>query len=943
MANNTLRMSGMNSGLDTESIINALTANSKLKITKQNRQLLKYKATQEAYRDVISKLTNLQDKYFDILNKKSNLKGSTMWSQYTGKTTVNGEEKKIPGFSITSSINSVPGDYKVKVNKTATQATVTGASLSSGAKLDLASISAGENYGLTITVGDVTKNISFTGGATESETLDNVNKALSDAFGESNSSAGVTGNKGLVYVEAGTGQIVSRSGKGVTLSGAGALSGSTALDFSDIKSGNNTISVRIGGELKIISFQTLANDYFDGITFNDDGSYEPVTEENALKAELYKQIKDDYIESKKYEAYLDWKNTLTDDDREVFKKAQFDKAEAKQRENHLNKYLAGKFDEYRAEAGDSAGSFDDWKAANFNDNDDTNELYNGFVDYYYDKTELSDEQIALRDEKVQNFWNDEYQKYTDGGGTDDLDTWKAAQLADTEGDIYKAYEEVYNSVQPEKGYQLDYDLWGSVSYNEYAAYKEDVCTVTEESLNITNQNIVDHYNKTSIENSLGALETESGVKLKIGFNDTDGTGSVIDNISITAEDADGNSIDFSISIGKGSVNNFGLSEVKTSVSQISNSTLLSDLGIEPNADGNYTFKINGKDFSFSGETTVKEMMRAVNGSDANVKMTYSSLDNAFKITASDYGVNSKIDIEDGAEGFLSAIGLGAGSTFEAGTNLEVEINGRVLESDSNALEVDGTTFTFSGVAAGTEFDVTVEKDNSAIADVIKGFVEDYNKIIEEVYDYLDEKPDKDYYFLADADKEELDLSEKQEEKWEEKAKQGILYHDSTISSVMTKLRTALMGSITAADGSSLSLSKMGITTESDYKEHGKLILDEDALNAAINEYGDDIAKLFGDSENGIMVKFDAALESAIGTTGNKGTLINKAGLEKGTTATDNKIYNQMKRITEKIKTLEKRYETEQNRLWKKYSAMEKMLGNLNSQQSSFSSYFGTGM
>ena len=42
----------------------------------------------------------------------------------------------------------------------------------------------------------------------------------------------------------------------------------------------------------------------------------------------------------------------------------------------------------------------------------------------------------------------------------------------------------------------------------------------------------------------------------------------------------------------------------------------------------------------------------------------------------------------------------------------------------------------------------VEKDNSAIADTIKGFVEDYNKLIEEVYKYLDEEPDDDYYFLV---------------------------------------------------------------------------------------------------------------------------------------------------------------------------------------------------
>ena len=65
-----LRMSGMNSGLDTESIINALTANSKLKITKQERQLLKYQATQDAYRDVISKFQNIQKKLCIQMNRK---------------------------------------------------------------------------------------------------------------------------------------------------------------------------------------------------------------------------------------------------------------------------------------------------------------------------------------------------------------------------------------------------------------------------------------------------------------------------------------------------------------------------------------------------------------------------------------------------------------------------------------------------------------------------------------------------------------------------------------------------------------------------------------------------------------------------------------------------------------------------------------------------------
>ena len=160
---------------------------------------------------------------------------------------------------------------------------------------------------------------------------------------------------------------------------------------------------------------------------------------------------------------------------------------------------------------------------------------------------------------------------------------------------------------------------------------------------------------------------------------------------------------------------------------------------------------------------------------------------------------------------------------------------------------------------------------------------------------------------------------------------------------MSKLRVALMGSVQAADGERLGLAQLGILTSSDYQEHGKLELDEDKLNAAIETYGEDISRLFIDSKNGIMTQFDAALEGAVGTTGERGSLINKAGLKTGSSATDNDIYDQMKRITSKITSLEERYENEQNRLWKKYSAMESMLATLNSQQSSFSSYFGGGM
>lgn len=77
-----LRFSGMNSGLDTESIVNAMTAATKLKITKQNRKAITLKWKQEAYQGITTKLTDFQNKYLDMLNSKVNLKSKSTFTKY---------------------------------------------------------------------------------------------------------------------------------------------------------------------------------------------------------------------------------------------------------------------------------------------------------------------------------------------------------------------------------------------------------------------------------------------------------------------------------------------------------------------------------------------------------------------------------------------------------------------------------------------------------------------------------------------------------------------------------------------------------------------------------------------------------------------------------------------------------------------------------------------
>lgn len=991
MANNTLRMSGMNSGLDTESIINALTANSKLKITKQNRQLLKYKATQEAYQDIISKMQALKSKYFNLVNPKSNLSGSSMWSQYATTTKVNGAEQAISGFTATTTVDSVAGNYDIKVKTTAKQATMKGANLSSAAKFDFDSFTEGETYGITLSVGGETKNITFTAGATAEETITALNEQLREIYGDSNASQADPTQNGLVYVDA-NGQFISREGKGISLSGAGQMAGSSTLDLSQLASGNNSIAVQVGDEVINISFQTLGSDYFTPEK-DENGNDLPLSKE---KQELYDQIKSDYIESKKYEAYENWKSATTDEDKEAVFRDAFKEAEEKQITKYWNKFINSKegkaihdakYEEFKAAASASPDSALDEKFEEYKDNggklsrveweaeekltdwgfqafeyakeqqtDKTdNEQYNAFKNYYYDhdiSDSLDEKTIEKRDTALANYVDVEYQKYVDGLGEDetaqDKDAWKANQLA-AGGEFaanYQAIEDKYNTYT---GYQLDETSWRALSYNEYEAYKasfkDDMKQIETDNENVADSVIIDHYNKSSLNNSIGAAETKSGVKLNVTIADDMQSATITATREVKTDNGDGTTttttenVDFSVSSSKNNVSSLGVAQATTSISQISNSTTLGELNLPADEKGNYSFTINGVSFSFSEDTTVKDMMRKVNASEAGVKMSYSSLENSFTLTSNNYGVDAEINIDGDAQGFLAGIGL-TSANFEQGANLEVEINGTLLESGGNSVTVDGTTFSFAGVAEGTEFTVGVEKDYSAITDTIKSFVEEYNKLIEDVYKLLDEKPDKDYYFLADADKEDLDLSDKQEEKWEEKAKQGILYHDSTISTAMTKLRTALMGTVEAADGKTISLSAIGIKTSSDYKDHGKLILDEDTLKSSIIEYGEDIMRLFSDKEDGIMKKFSDALEYAVGTTGDKGTLINKAGAKTGTSATDNFIYNQMKRITSRIKTLEKRYESEQNRLWKKYSAMETSLGVFNSQSATLSSYFG---
>lgn len=74
---NLLRISGMASGIDTDSVVKSMVSNYQAKIDKANqaKQTLQWK--QEAYRDIIKDVKGLQD-YFDPLSSKYIMSGNSL-------------------------------------------------------------------------------------------------------------------------------------------------------------------------------------------------------------------------------------------------------------------------------------------------------------------------------------------------------------------------------------------------------------------------------------------------------------------------------------------------------------------------------------------------------------------------------------------------------------------------------------------------------------------------------------------------------------------------------------------------------------------------------------------------------------------------------------------------------------------------------------------------
>lgn len=269
--------------------------------------------------------------------------------------------------------------------------------------------------------------------------------------------------------------------------------------------------------------------------------------------------------------------------------------------------------------------------------------------------------------------------------------------------------------------------------------------------------------------------------------------------------------------------------------------------------------------------------------------------------------------------------------LQKGQNAQIVVNGNTIERNTNSFELDGITIELKAVtsAADAPISLTTSKDTDKIVEGLKGFVDDYNALIEELNEQVNAKANfQKYPPLTDAQKKEM--SEKEIEKWEEKAKEGLLRYDSNISKFLQDMRSAMYQKVGSAG---LALYDIGIEASSNYKDNGKLILDESKLKSALSTNLEKIQQMFTDKDNGIAVQLQKVMkETANASSGSPGSLVRYAGA-KDVMETSNSLYYELKGISETLSKLNTKYNNERTRYWKQFTEMEKAISNMNSQSS----------
>lgn len=386
----------------------------------------------------------------------------------------------------------------------------------------------------------------------------------------------------------------------------------------------------------------------------------------------------------------------------------------------------------------------------------------------------------------------------------------------------------------------------------------------------------------------------------------------------------------------------GIGSVDTSQSL---STLKSSGKINYTADGsgNLSFTINGASISLNENTdTLATMVSKINSnSAANVNAFLDSATGKMSISSKTEGASSSVTIPAG--GLLDSFNLSAPTV---GHDAQVVINGITTSRSSNNFTENGVDITLNAPSGGIATTLNVVTNTDKIVDTLKSFITDYNSLLDTVNGKLNEERYRKYTPLTDDQRSAM--KEDEIKLWEDKAKSGLLYNDSTLSQAVSNIRLASVTSVNI-NGTDVNLSSLGIRT-GDWTSQGKLVIaDESKLRAAIESNPDQVVKFFTQQttetdpqlkvmptnpDNGLFNRLSNLIMTALDG------LNAKAGTSKYSTdpnaayAPTSLLGTQLRDIDIRISDVSERLTSQETNYYRQFTAMETAMNRYNSQSSS---------
>ncbi|MFV0515953.1 MAG: flagellar filament capping protein FliD [Aminipila sp.] len=536
----------------------------------------------------------------------------------------------------------------------------------------------------------------------------------------------------------------------------------------------------------------------------------------------------------------------------------------------------------------------------------------------------------------------------------------------TASEVTKKEDLVHNVKFDLTGKSLTFDLNGSSKTIAFTAEDSEKVTDIESLKTLLQEKIDDKFGKNKIKvsiptDSTGALEN----KISFGTVKLDSSGNeVVDETSllkITSATSDTLSSSGVFNLEDGAQN------------RLNTSKTLKELGFTPSGTDEqgkpqYKLKVNGVEFAFGEDDTINKVINTINNDrEAGVNITYLSTSGRFSVMADESGVQGKVEFEDmGGDLVLGLFGTKdqMDSSMIHGQDMKMTIRYDGSDTDveinrsSNNVSIDGINFTANGTFSAYNKDgvynkedaisFTTKSETDNIVSTIKSMAEDYNKMLDSINKLTSTKANRKYPPLTDAQKKEMKPEEIK--LWEDKAKEGILFGDSTLNQLASDMRFMFSTAINNVG----TASSIGITTSSSYSDNGKIVIDEKKLKEALESDPEKVKSIFissadaspsltgsGRLAGGLSIRMKTTMEAYAKSTGSyKGKLVDLAGIKNNATTSDNYIDRQQKILNAKLESLEKVLKKRRDRYQGQFSNLEVYLSKMNAQSSWLASATG---